>query len=113
MCQLEIYFNTTNLRGRELRHRELKAGTQNRIIFEFFRLQGEVDYTPFEVRYRCGLMNTPITSIRRAMTTLTQMGYLVKTDNRRKGMYDELNYTWKFNGKQNYFIDDGVLDVNT
>ena len=36
----------------------------------------------------------PLTSIRRAMTDLTKAGDLVKTENKRKGLFNEVNYTW-------------------
>ena len=92
--QLDIHFNTTNLSGSELKRREIKAGTQNAIVLAFFQRHPDGEFTPFDVQMYC-LSMTPITSVRRSMTTLTDLGYLVKTSNRRPGIYGELNYTWK------------------
>ena len=91
--QLDIHFNTTNLSGSELKRREIKAGTQNAIVLAFFRRHPDGEFTPFDVQPI--LPFTPITSVRRSITTLTDLGYLVKTSNRKPGIYGELNYTWK------------------
>jgi len=89
------YFNTTNLPEPELKERELRAGTQNRIILDFFKSHPGQSFTPFEVQRYVNLNNVPITSIRRAMTTLTDLGYLFKTDIKRPGIYNDQNYTWR------------------
>ena len=44
-----------------------------------------VDYKP----------NTPITSIRRAMNTLTKRGKLVKTDEMKEGEYGKPEHCWR------------------
>ena len=89
------YFNTIGLKGKELKVREFRTGTQNKLILDCFKERPGMELTPFEVRVMTHQIYTPITSIRRAMTTLTDMGYLVKTQTRKLGEYGELNYTWK------------------
>ena len=39
----------------------------------------------------------PITSIRRAITTLTKRGYLIKSDEMKKGLYGVSEYVWRLN----------------
>ena len=95
--QLCLYFNTTNLQGRELKDRVMRVGTQNRIILDFFKEHPGKLFTPYDIQMDLlyQLRNTPITSIRRSITTLTDLGYLVKTDVKRPGIYGEMNYCWK------------------
>ena len=40
-------------------------------------------------------LNCPITSIRRAMTCLTNSGKIVKTDRQIKGMYGKAEHLWE------------------
>lgn len=89
------FINTINLSGDELKKHEMRAETQTRKILEFFRLHSYESFTPWEVMERMNLTNVPITSIRRALSDLTYMGYLVRTDEKRMGKYGEMNFTWK------------------
>ena len=50
--------------------------------------------TPYEVFLACD-EHWPITSVRYRMTTMTDNDILVKTNNKRKGQYHYLTYTWK------------------
>ena len=40
-------------------------------------------------------LNTPITSIRRAISDLAKEGYLLKTDKKVMGNWGRLTYTWR------------------
>lgn len=53
--------------------------------------------TPFEVSiiYDQRFIPVPITSIRRAMTDLTNMGKLMKTKDMKEGGYGKPNYKWQ------------------
>lgn len=97
--QLDIFYNTTNLAGPKLKAREIKAGTQNAVILQWFRQHPGQLFTPFDIIKHCfdgrGYFIAPITSIRRALTDLTKLGYLEKTDERRPGEYGDLNYCWR------------------
>lgn len=95
--QLDLFHNTTCLEGSALRRREIRAGSQNERILEWFRMNPNKLYTPFDIHniYYSNGCSAPITSIRRAMTDLTKLGYLVKTEEKRPGEYGELNYCWK------------------
>lgn len=91
------FFNTTNLKGLDLKKREMRAGSQNKLILDYFKANASFLFTPFEIQKALNLDRTPITSIRRAMTTLTELGYLIRTDTMRNGDYNEPNHCWKFN----------------
>lgn len=88
------YYNTTNLKGAILKKNRKKAKTQEQIILAWFKKRKKA-YTPCEVRDKC-LKNTPLTSVRRAITTLTEKGLLEKTSIMRLGKYNKLNYCWKY-----------------
>lgn len=93
--QLEIYFNTTGVEGEELKERTFRAGTQNARIAEFFLARPGAMYTAPEVRRHLGMMNAPLTSIRRSMTTLTNFNILEKTNFKREGDFGHENYCWR------------------
>jgi hypothetical protein len=93
--QLDIFYNTTHLDPAELKIRKEIAGKQSETILKFFRENPNGFFTPFEVYSYANLLDTPITSIRRAMHTLTHAGYLVKTDRMKEGEYGAANHTWK------------------
>ena len=86
--------NTTNMQGDELHKREFKNGSQTRAILNFFQAHSYESFTPWEIQKAMNLSRVPITSIRRAITDLTDMGYLIKTDIRRVGDYGEMCYAW-------------------
>lgn len=92
--QLDFFHNTIGLLPSEHREHEKKAVNQNENILAFFKQNRFADFTPSEVWLKFG-QQYPLTSIRRAITDLTKAGDLVKTDNKRKGIYNEINHTWK------------------
>lgn len=93
--QLNLFYNTTHLSAAEMKIRRQNAAYQNGRILRFFEDNPEGYFTPFEVQLYTALERTPITSIRRAINTLTQAGLLVKTDKMRQGEYGAMNHTWK------------------
>lgn len=93
--QLDLFYNTTHMTPAELKIRRMNAAYQNGRILKFFEDNPQGFFTPFEVQQYSGLEGVPITSIRRALNTLTQAGYIVKTDKMREGDYGAMNHTWK------------------
>jgi hypothetical protein len=93
--QLDLFYNTTHLRDKELKQRRAAAAGQCRDILRFFRENPEGYFTPFEVQKYSLLSDAPITSIRRAIHTLTQAGLLIKTGIMKEGGYGATNHTWK------------------
>lgn len=88
------YFDTCSA-GPQLAEYQAKAGEQNDTVLWLFQALKR-PLSPSEVlAHWPGLMNKPpLTSIRRAITTLTQAGALVKTEAKRKGVYGRMEHVW-------------------
>jgi hypothetical protein len=86
------YYNTTNLKGLELLDAIDRAESQEQLVLEVFTRVGAA--SPSEI---CRLLNFkyPITSMRRAITNLTKFEYLEKTEKKKKGFYNSLEYVWR------------------
>jgi len=97
MTQLDIFYNTAELKGVELKEANIRAGTQNDRVLKVFRDNPDKFFSPEEVYKALGhlMWNTPLTSIRRAITTLTALGCLERTDEKRPGWYGIKNNCWK------------------
>jgi hypothetical protein len=93
--QLDIIYNTTHMSSDELKRRKVIAGKQSQQILHFFQDNPKGFFTPFEVQIYANMQGAPITSIRRAMHTLTANSLLVKTDHLKEGEYGTPNHTWK------------------
>lgn len=89
------YYNTTNEQGDKLKDNTSKAMAQDDIILEYFKNNKGVKLSPSMVLERTKL-KCPITSIRRAMSNLTAIGYLIKTDEKVAGIYGRPEYLWKY-----------------
>jgi len=87
-----MFFNTTNDSGTALATRRRDADAQDAAILAVFRQVRQA--TPSDVWSLC---NTawPLTSVRRAITTLTAAGKLVKTDAHRPGLYGKPETVWR------------------
>jgi len=92
------YFNTTNERGDTLKRRKRKTENQDDIVLAFFRQHKEVEISPSECWINAFQADeTPITSVRRSINTLTREGKLIKTENKKIGVYGKPEYLWKYN----------------
>lgn len=89
---MESYFNTTNESGKVLDQRISKAENQETIIHELYKKH--VFLSPSQV-YEYFDPSTPITSIRRAITVLTDKKILVKTENYVQGGYGKREHVYK------------------
>ena len=98
-----MYYNTTNLTGDELNEALGNALTQEQLILHIYNVDlEELDFGigPEGIRETCvDFYNKdwPITSIRRAINTLTKAGKLTKTNELRKGRYGKKEHVWKCN----------------
>jgi len=93
------YYNTTQETGSSLAESHAKAKTQEQKILLCFHDQG----TPLSASIICKLLNMayPITSIRRALTDMTNQGTLEKTDKKVMGMYGKQEHQWKLKTDEN------------
>jgi hypothetical protein len=89
------YYNTTNKKGKDLDTAVKKSLTQNELIENWFKAN-KGEYTPLDVQ-RAVLPGAPLTSVRRALHTLTIKDVLVKTSTQRMGAYGAMNYCWEYN----------------
>ena len=90
------YFNTTNESGTDLSTSEKKAKRQDEYILDFFKYNALREFTPSEIHSNIPeLHHAPLTSVRRAITNLTDNGLLIKTIHQREGLYGKKTFTWK------------------
>lgn len=87
------YYNTNGLKGQELFKAVQKAKNQNEIVLLIFKHFNK-PLTPFEV-HALFPDNVPITSIRRAITCLTNEGRLEQTETMVVEVYGSKNHKWK------------------
>ena len=88
------YFNTTHESGVELKRSRKSCGDQEVVIAEMFRNHGRL--SPSQAHRLYPDNGTPLTSIRRAITVLTNKGLLQKTDEQVRGVYGKPEYIWKY-----------------
>ena len=96
---MKPYYNTVPVDVKLLREYVEKAANQQEAILEIFELKG-CALGPSEVWefYRHALgKDTPLTSIRRAITNLTEVGKLEKTAVTRIGPYGRHENLWRLN----------------
>jgi len=86
------FYNTIEEEGQELTQSYEKAKTQEEKILECFNSCKE-PLSPSMVLFQTGL-NCPITSIRRAMTNLSNDGKLEKTKDYTLGTYGKREHLW-------------------
>lgn len=90
------YYNTTSLTGEALKEKETKSESLKERIRKMFIAcpkMGPSDV--YRKLYKAGQFK-PITSIRRAITDLTnEDGFLVKTDERQPGLYSDGEHIWR------------------
>jgi len=87
------FFNTIDEVGNALAESNKKTNRQEDLIYSLF-VQCNQPLSPSMVLNQSGL-NCPITSIRRAMTGLTNLGKIVKTDRQVKGIYGKAEHLWE------------------
>ena len=98
--QAMTYYNTNKESGDTLAKSRVKTKTQEDRIYEYFLTRVMTyDVAPHHL---VDLFNdnTPITSIRRALTNLERAGILTKTDVMVEGSYGKMVHTWKLKNRQ-------------
>lgn len=90
-----MYYNTTNETGEDLKKSISQTNKQQIMVLRAFKDSDNDVLTPCQVWYEIGQLTAPLTSIRRSVTDLTSMGFLVKTPIKRVGIYGKLVHCWK------------------
>ena len=87
------FYQTTNQTDSALKESNKKTRKQEDLIYSLF-VKCNRPLSPSMVLSQSGL-NCPITSIRRAITDLTNLGRIVKTDRQVRGMYNKPEHLWE------------------
>jgi hypothetical protein len=96
-----MFYNTIKLASIDLQLAKDKCKSQEEFIKWLFNNQPDLQITPSQLLDLFD-NNTPITSIRRALTNLTNDNFLQKTDVKVTGMYGKPEHIWKlYNIKTN------------
>ena len=104
------YYNTTNLKGVELKKATSNALSQDEQVLAYFRSYDNLGATPERVLRHFRIMeklserkwhNTPITSVRRSFSNLKNKGLIRKTDVLINGDYGKKVHIWKLVTNQN------------
>lgn len=100
------FHNTIPIEGEELKEAKYKAVTQQDLVLLIFKRDPLTWFTPYDIQEFCGndrslpeLRYMLITSIRRAITNLTNAGYLIKgtKDIQVREQWGMNNNRWKYN----------------
>lgn len=89
------YYDMTNLQDQDLFREQINAESQEARVFNHFINHRRFEFTPFDILHQVFDDAVPVTSVRRAITNLTDRGQLVRTNNKRPGDYGKLCYTWR------------------
>ncbi|MDA1120889.1 MAG: hypothetical protein O2887_10445 [Bacteroidetes bacterium] len=99
------YFNTTNQTNPRLQELRDRTRTQNQAVLYLYKdalINGMTKMSASEVYrlYISTFKNVPLTSIRRAITTLKNNGELKLTTSRTMGLYGEKEYQYQLKSLQ-------------
>lgn len=89
------FHNTIGASKKELIVLDEKCKTQEDKVLDYFKKNPELHCSPTDVWSAIGLYETPVTSIRRAMSNLTRDGFLEKTNVKVNGIYGVKTFCWK------------------
>lgn len=94
----DSFYNTTHEVNPDLARHRQAATKQDDLVLDFYRRRAGELFTPSEVWQRAGFaaQDVPLTSVRRAITNLTDEGRLVKTTVRRIGFYSHNEFCWVY-----------------
>lgn len=94
------FFNTINLEGKELERADARAASQERLITAIFKANPGRKISPSQIHNIMKVkydLHPPITSIRRAMTNLTNdrnMNVLTKLDEKIESPFASWEHFW-------------------
>ena len=87
------YFNTTNIIDPLLKNHENKAKSQEQKVLNIYR-KSKKGLTASEVFRQYPEKNTPLTSIRRAISNLFNDRFIEKTPLKREGIYGRTEFIY-------------------
>jgi hypothetical protein len=92
-----IFYNTIKEEDTQLEESRMAVTRQERRVLAIFKIVPIFGLTPFAAweRYCSEHGDVPVTSIRRAITNLTNAGYLEKTEQTVEERWGKVNYIWR------------------
>ena len=93
------HWNTTSETGSTLRTYQAHANRQEAAVLALFR-QRRLPLSPSQVWRHLDPDRTPLTSIRRAMTDLTDAGLLERLPVKVEGIYSRPEHLWRLSNGQ-------------
>ena len=94
-----MYYNSTHETGPTLRAYTTQANRQEAAVLALFR-QRRLPLSPSQVWRHLDPERTPLTSIRRAMTDLTDAGLLERLPVKVEGIYSRPEHLWRLSNGQ-------------
>ena len=96
----QSFYNTIELYGKDLLKAQENALTQEQKIMRHFLMRGHrYEKSPSGIRKLCFSYDVPLTSVRRAMTSLTNRGDLIKLPTMITGPYGKPEHLWTASAK--------------
>jgi len=93
---MRSFFNTLGITGGRLKDADQKAESQEQKILKHFMFHIHSKFTPEQIKVKLYPSEaTPLTSIRRALTNLTNKGRLIKLDDFAPSSYGSKQHYWK------------------
>lgn len=93
------FFNTTHEQGEQLDMFVQHANSQDEKILRYFQTNKKM-FSPSQVWKHVFDRSIPITSVRRAMTSLANDGKLIKTNHKIAGPFGRPEYLWGIAGQR-------------
>lgn len=92
----KMYYNTTNVSGEQLPLYREKAKSQEDLVMWFFNNHPPgMHASPEDIHEAVFPPEVPLTSVRRAMSDLTHLGYLERTEYKTLGRYGRDVHMWR------------------
>lgn len=88
---MQSHFNTTKESGNQLNIFNETAKNQEVQILELMKVYKKLSPSDVQKYFN----NYPLTSVRRALTNLSNQGKLIKTDEKKVGIYGRNEYIWE------------------
>lgn len=99
LIKKDSYHNTNKEKGSTLITSKTRANKQELRVLKFFQSNDSTErYSPEDILEQVDFgKSIPITSVRRAITNLTNAGYLRKTSVTKTGQFGKQIHTWQIN----------------
>ena len=87
------FYNTVDLKGKELAEAKVRVGTQEHRILNFFKTMYPSRFTAHQVEDRLGIVRS---SIVRGLSNLRDKGLLIKTTEKVMERLGVVNHLWVY-----------------